>query len=80
MKPHGSPAHHVGRPSRWPAPARGDFWFASASDRAQARGDAYAEAQSGSQSRDRPIAGALGLPAPGYRLEAKGLFVGYSTL
>ena len=80
MKPPRPLAHLVGRSRRCPAPAEGDFLFASASDRAQARGDAYAEAKSGSPGTHRPAAGALGLPAPGGRLEAKGPFAGYSTL
>jgi hypothetical protein len=80
MKAHGPLAHRVRRPSWWPPPAAGDFLFASASDRAQARSDAYAEAQSGSPGSDRPTAGALTLPAPWTWLGAQGPFGRYSTL
>ena len=80
MKPPRPSARHLGRSRRCPTPAKGDFLFAPASDRAQARVDAYAEAPFASPGSDRPAAGPVGLPAPGGRPQAMAAHPRYSTL
>jgi hypothetical protein len=80
MKPLRPIAHHLGRSRRCPAPAEGDFLFAPASDPAQARPHAYAEAPFVSPGSDRPPAQALGWPARGCHPEAQSAQPRYSTL
>ena len=80
MKPPRPLARPLGRSRRCPVPAEGDFLFAPASDRAQARLDAYAEAPFASPGSNRPAAGAVGLPMPRCPIEAQGAHPRYFPL